>query len=429
MKNDVKVLLLGLTGILCLFSTARSQQNFKPGYVITSSNDSLKGSVDFREWGYNPARITFRNAAGQTQVFSPADIREFGIPPRDFYVSRKVSLDLSSFKIDDLMSYKEPRSAKDTLLFLTVIVKSRTSLFFIKDMNDREHFYIEKENRIPEELILKKNIKKASEGIVEEKSYIVTTEIFKGQLILLFADCPALKEDIDGSEYKTASLRSLIIRYNKCQPGGTVQFVKKPEKIRARFGLLAGLQMSHLKFTGSANEDLPAIHFPSCSSFTGGVSLYLVMPRERAQYILLNELVYQSYSTQGTISQYEEAWQYYINSYSFDIAYIKLNTLLRYQYPNWVIHPFANIGMSNGYAIKTTNTRTSEEHLTGKISTETGPVFDSFRKYEMGLLVGAGASFLGIGAEFRVEWANGMSTLSGEHSTVRSYYVLVSYTF
>jgi len=256
----------------------------------------------------------------------------------------------------------------------------------------------------------------------------VTTEIFKGQLILLFSDCPALKEEINGSEYKTASLRSLFVLYNECQSGGSVQFVKKPDKIHVRFGLLAGLRMSHLKFSG-IYPDLPSINFPSCYSFTGGVSLYLIMPRERAQYVLLNELVYQSYSTQGGITQFGFPSVTINNAYSFNIANIKLNTLFRYQYPNWKIHPFANIGMSNGYSIKTTNTKTSDIHYLFDSTSTTGPALDSFRKYEVGILVGAGASFLGLGAEFRMEWTNGMSPLSSVNSTVRSYYLLVSYTF
>jgi hypothetical protein len=154
------------------------------------------------------------------------------------------------------------------------------------------------------------------------------------------------------------------------------------------------------------------------------------MPRERAQYILLNELVYQSYSTHGTITDIGIPFVNHINNtYSFDIAYIKLNTLLRYQYPNWRIRPFANIGMSNGYSIKNTNNKTSEKYVNNLITTTDGPALDSFRKYEAGLLIGAGASFLGLGVEFRVEWTNGMSSLLATNSTVRSYYLLVSYTF
>lgn len=412
-----------------MVSTATSQQNFKPGYIITNSNDSLKGFIDFREWGYTPSKITFRRPTGEKQDFTPGQIREFAIPPREYYVSRKVSLDLTSFDINDLTSFGKPRSVKDTLLFLSVIVKGKTSLFFIKDRNDREHFYIEKENQPTEELILKKNMKTSDEGFTNSsKIYLVTTEIFKGQLILFFSDCLALKEEINGSEYKTASLRSLVVHYNECHPGGIVQFVKKPEKIRVKFGLLAGMRLSQLKFSGSY-PDLPSINFPSCYSFTGGVSLYLIMPRERAQYILLNELVYESYSTQGGITQFGFPSVTINNAYSFNIASIKLNTLFRYQYPNWKIHPFANIGMSNGYSIKTTNTKTSDIHYLFDSTSTTSPALDSFRKYEVGILVGAGASFLGLGAEFRVEWTNGMSTVYALNSTVRSYYLLVSYTF
>ncbi len=65
-----KILLVVAVSLLaCPFVVA--QENFLPGLVVTKSNDTLSGQIDYRNWRNNPARISFRSDA----TFPPPILR------------------------------------------------------------------------------------------------------------------------------------------------------------------------------------------------------------------------------------------------------------------------------------------------------------------------------------------------------------------
>jgi hypothetical protein len=406
----------------------QGQTTFKEGYVITNTGDTVKGQVDWRQWAFNPDHILFRTSAGNNETFKPGDIREFHIKNEEYFISAMVSLDLSDIKVQDIVTQKEARTAKDTTLFLSVIVKAKTSLYFFKDVDDREHYYVQKQGSPMLELLLKKSYKGSYENSATSNNYVVTVELFKGQLIVLFADCIQVKNDINISEYNTRSLKKLILKYNECI-GESPAYIVKPEKMKVRIGIVAGPFWGTLKFSGAATVDVNGAEFNPYFSGTAGVALHLILPRQRAQWDIINELVYEPYRTSGTKFMQQNSLLYYNYSFTFDLAYVKLNTMLRYLYPKWNVRPFGNIGMTNAIAIKTTNTKTVERHYYNVVTTKTGNAIDEFRTYELGFFGGAGVQWKHLGAEVRYEWSNGMSGYAELISNVSTLYLLLSYTF
>jgi hypothetical protein len=86
---------------------------------------------------------------------------------------------------------------------------------------------------------------------------------------------------------------------------------------------------------------------------------------------------------------------------------------------------FVNVGISNGYGFKETNslvikTKAYENYY--KAIAET-------RKWEVGLIAGGGIGGRRFSYEIRGELANGMSALSELSSFSERIYFLVSYTF
>jgi hypothetical protein len=404
-----------------------AQKNFIEGYIITLKKDTLKGTIDYREWNLNPTSINFIDASGKKNTFTPDDILGFFIPPKDYYISSHVSLDLSSFQTKDIVESQKPVMIKDTALFLLTLVKGKASLYYIKDRNDREHFYVSKDGSHLVELLLKKSYVITSENSAVPHGYVATVELFKGQLIVLFSDCPTLKESINNSNYSTASLRSLVISYDECQYS-KIEFVKKEEKTKVKFGVLVGPTLTKISFSGG-DFDLTGAKMTDCYSFLAGVSFHLIFPREQAQWSMVNELVYKPYSNSGSTSVTNWAGAKFDRTFSFNMAYIKLYTMVRYQYPKWKIHPFADFGMSNGYAVKSTNIETQVETFGGTVTTTTDKAFKNPKLYEFGILGGIGISWWNISGEFSYEWAQGMSpevSLTGHENTLS---FVVSYLF
>jgi hypothetical protein len=404
-----------------------AQKNFVRGFIITLKKDTLKGNIDYREWGLNPAMIHFTDEEGNKHTFTPDDIAGFFIPPKDHYTSIHVSLDLSSFQLKDLMEFKEPRSVKDTALFLMTIVKGKASLYYLKDRNEREHFYVSKDNEPLVELLLKKKYIMNSVGSTQESNYVSTLELFKGQLIVLFNDCPEMKALIDRSAYSIPGMRSIVVRYNQCR-NSTMEFVKKEEKIKVKFGILAGPSLTKITFKGGEN-DLSGVKMPDCYSFLAGVSIHLIFPRERAQWSLVNELVYKPYSSSATTSESPWSTLKYDRTFSFKIGYIKLFTLVRYQYPNWKVRPFADFGISNNYKIKMNNTETVVKTFGGTVTTSTEPPINDPKLYELGILGGVGVSFWKVSGELRYEWTQGMSPYTTMSSPENNISFVVSFIF
>ncbi|MGA3012935.1 MAG: hypothetical protein ABSD71_02750 [Bacteroidales bacterium] len=406
-----------------------AQENFIEGYIITLKKDTVKGTIDYREWNLNPISIHFKDNMGKMSILKPDDISGFVVPPKDIYVSSHVSLDLSSLEPKDLIAHKEPKIVKDTALFLLTVVKGRASLFYMKDHNNREHYYVSKDGAPLIELLLKKSYLNTSEGTTLHHNYVATVELFKGQLIVLFNDCPSLNTKINNSDYSIISLRSLVINYNECQHS-TIDFVKKEETVKCKFGLLAGPTLTKISFRGGS-DDLTDVKMSDCYSFLAGVSFHVIFPRERAKWILVDELVYKPYNNSATSSSISMFGDQYNKSFSFNMGYLKLYTLLRYQYPEWKIKPFIDFGMSNGYAILSSHSKTVVQTSfgTGTKRITTGPAIADAKLYEFGITGGIGASIWKINGEIRYEWAQGMSPQTGFAGPEDTIYLVVSYMF
>jgi hypothetical protein len=336
-------------------------------------------------------------------------------------------MDVSSLRTGDLMEYEKPKSVKDTALFLLTLVKGKASLYYQKDKDDREHFYVSKDDSIFTELLLKKSYIKPNDDQPLQKSYAVTVEIFKGQLFVLFNDCPDIKGAINNSEYSSSSLVKIVIKYNDCRHS-TSEFVKKEEKTRVKFGIVAGPTLIKMSFSGG-DSYLKGIKMKDCYSFMAGVSFHLIFPRERAQWSLVNELGYVPYSTSAITSGYSVTGESQDISVSFKMGYVKLYTLVRYLYPMGKFRPFAEFGMSNGYAFKCVNTKTEVSTFYSSVRTTTEPAIQDIRLYEFGLLGGIGVSWKKLSAAVRYEWAQGVSPLMYLKGPQYSSFFVLSFLF
>jgi hypothetical protein len=291
-------------------------------------------------------------------------------------------------------------------------VKGEASLYYFNDRNNREHYYVSKAGAPLVELLLKKSYIKSSEDHTESHGYVATVELFKGQLIVLFNDCPELKEKINNSNYSSASLIALLTVYNNCMHS-TIEFVKKEEPIKFKFGLLAGPTLTKISFRGGA-DDLTGVKMSDCYSFLAGVSFQI-----------------KPYDNKAATSELSWINDKYDRNFSFNMGYLKLYTLLRYQYPKWKIRPFADFGMSNGYAIQSSDTKTVVITYAGTNDkmTTTGPAIKNPKLYEFGILGGVGVSWWKISGEVRYEWAQGMSSQFGFSGPENTMYFVVSFLF
>jgi hypothetical protein len=114
-----------------------AQTDFRPGYVLKNSGDTLFGEIDYRGAAYLAKKCRYREHPGDSiRVFTPDEIKAFRFIDSKYYVSRKI---------------------KDGMFFLEYLIKGEIDLFYIRD-DDWDHFYIKKEDMPLVELPYKEEI-------------------------------------------------------------------------------------------------------------------------------------------------------------------------------------------------------------------------------------------------------------------------------
>lgn len=411
-----------LTILLFLLATyhAYSQENFLPGYVIELNGDTLNGLIDYRNWGKSPEKINFQGPGGEEQLYSPSQIRAFGVED-ERYVSAVVDTEISPVQSGKILPEPQLRLETDTA-FLQTMISGPRSLYYYKDEDGKEHFYIRKDGAF--ELLI---YKKYSEQVDGEK---VIKEIreYAGQLREYLSDCPDIVSETKNADYRKGSLEKVLLAYYDCT-AEEMDFQKTSEKIRVEFGALAGVSSTSLNFKSDNFAALVNTEYPASLGFAGGFSFDVIFPRNRGKWSLNNELLFSSYRVSGRYEDIQSEEQYTITTTEIGFAYLKLNNMIRYKHPFPGFFLFFNAGISNGFAIGETNEMVRESRLFTQIRTEEGAAIEDARKFEQGLLLGLGGKWNRYSAELRYERGNGMSNFSGLNSLTNRFFFLLGYSF
>ncbi|HEY8999843.1 MAG TPA: hypothetical protein VIM89_00725 [Mucilaginibacter sp.] len=151
MKCFYKVLLS--TVLLPILSYAQS--NYKPGYVINLKGDTLKGFIDYREWGTNPDAISFKTTVSDRdpQKFTTADISTFSITGLEKYQSYTGAISMDNPDKDHLSSQRDTSSRVATV-FLRILQNGKNiSVYSYTDALKLRLFFGETPGFKPQELV------------------------------------------------------------------------------------------------------------------------------------------------------------------------------------------------------------------------------------------------------------------------------------
>ena len=134
--------ILFLTLLLGLGATAaRAQADFRPGYVVLPSGDTLRGEVDYRGALRNSLLCKFRPTAGATvQLLQPKALRAFGYRGGDAYRTALTPLP------DSGQIPLQPRVPRP--FFLQVLVDGPAVLYARRDETDHNHYYLQQETAV-----------------------------------------------------------------------------------------------------------------------------------------------------------------------------------------------------------------------------------------------------------------------------------------
>ena len=283
----------------CFPSICCTHKPISAGYVITNSNDTLYGEIDYRGDKLMGQVCKFRSNAGNIVSYTPYDIAAYRFIDSKYFVSKEVS---------------------GKKVFLEFLIKGQVNIYYLRDGGD-DAYFIDKEDMPLTEIPYEEGIRET-----DGKQLFYNTKKHFGILNYYMQDAPEMGKQI--SKMKKPKHDNLVklaenYHYAVCTDGSScIVFEKKLPLIKAAMDGTGGMEYRH---TGE-------------SSFIGGVLLNLWLPRA-------NEKLY--FRTGVLYSRYEKTIEDdYVNLEHFKKPIYKIPLMFEYIYPKSVIRPKAAYGWS-----------------------------------------------------------------------------------
>ena len=246
------------TGRLWLFliaflltQTLSSQTGYKPGYIITLSNDTINGEIFFFSSQKNHKICRFRLSENEKKVeYSPEEIKGYRFDEGKYYISKKVPVN------------------KDTLmLFIEFIIKGKAS-FYYATLNNENHYYIETPEVFTE-------LSEPEVTVAIGEKIVIKQPKYYGKLHYALSDCPEIIPEINKTRLNHTSLINLGKDYHRltCSSGDCIVFEREIKPTSFTIGPFFGYSYSVINFGGRIwDQGVSGIFAGATANFTNILS-------------------------------------------------------------------------------------------------------------------------------------------------------------
>ncbi len=409
------------TALLCFafHNAATAQDKWKPGYVVTVNKDTVRGMIAYLHSHKSPHSIKFRKADEESWIsFLPKDLILFMAregAQEIYYYTITAELDFSEIELARINTSPVSEMVKREF-FGQLLFRGKKSIYYYQDDSlGKKHYLVEYE--------VGKwcDLKNKQYFLNDSKVNLLNSQEYIKQVLTLVSDCHNM--DIPGIfqlELNEKKIVALFKKYNSnCSKTAVLPgYEFKEEKLQVAFGVIAGMNRTSIHISGQ-DVRLDNMQFSKYSGIEGGVYINFISPRTENAWSFYNEILYDNYKIKGHNTSPDingETWDA-----EFSATYVKLFTMIRYQYPYMAVKPFAEFGIVNGLAMKSSSIATSNP---GYPNPEP---FLGFRKYEQSYCLGLGVTYHNFGLESRLEKGNGMSAAGYIQSATTYLHVLLNY--
>jgi len=226
-----KLMKLNCTLLLIAISTIVFAQNeWKPGYILKSQQDTIWGSLQNKNYNENSHAITFRTDENeQPSTYLPDDIYGYRFKEGKFYVSKYVDSTVGR-------------------IFLEYLVNGELDVFFYQDQTGDNHYFVKKDNLPLKELKYKdKFVRK--DGI----RYLLENNQYKGLLSYYTKETSGIKKDITRlNNVNHKSLVKFAKKYHElsCEDGNCMVYGKNLKR-----KIFAAIHHGSLFYTGRYSKE------------------------------------------------------------------------------------------------------------------------------------------------------------------------------
>jgi hypothetical protein len=412
--------LLLLLSCLFILSSGKAQSNFRNGYIVLQNKDTLRGKIDFREWDITPKNIVFLDTnSGKRSTYDANQLSAFQAAGESYH---SFSVRIFPYSLDPVTVINEKFNTDpyDKVVFLRWITGGRLNLYLYKDSASVSYYFaVDATGHAAQLRIISRSATEKGE------TGAVFDNVYKNQLVGLMADCEAVAGKIDRTSYTETPLRKLFFAYNNCGKD-TVERKEKDSGRHVLFLPMIGYANTRARFN-SPLYLVGKFSFPAYSTFTGGVGVLFVLPRNQGRFSILTDVLYQHIHSQSNV--YRE------NYFQTDNGVLNYNTWdldiqFRYRFPTGKVRPFIQAGLANSFIAgnkSQQNTIDAGSGTAGNTTMSEPLLGNSLKSYSPGWVAGAGIQAGRFSLEARIMKSPGMSDLSQIGSSVTNFYFLAAF--
>ncbi|GAB3576646.1 porin family protein [Hymenobacter daeguensis] len=435
MNQKLRCLLLISLGWLGRALTVQAQADFRPGYLVPLSGDTVRGLTDYRGGVRSAELCRFRPTADAPVVaYTPAQLRGYGFASGRYYRTQLLTA------IDSVQYQATPPPQP---VFMEVLASGPLNLYQLRSKTGVDRFFVapatQDAARPVTELIPSRH--PGSDYLT--RAYL-RANLYRGVLTELMVDCPAVRITVASVAFTTSALTGVVQRYNACRApvaatSGAAATVGGRSAGRAgervKLGVVAGVERSRLSVSG-----LSLLENGNFASTVPVVGLGLTVP-----FASISEKLSLRFEALVEPLRYADtflAGPDFGSSYEqmrLNLTYLRMPLMVRYTYPTGKLRPYAQLGASYAYRLKF-DMSVQEGRGTSSGTVAYGPSRTLENRdigavnYEIGLAGSVGVQLPSLAGralafELRAERSSGLIATTGIGSTQQHYFALLSYNF
>jgi hypothetical protein len=339
--------------LILFFSTQMifSQVDFRKGFIINNSGDTIYGTLNYREGSYSYKYCLFRKSLNDSIIkYIPTSIKGYGFIGDKAYESRTV-LSLNQAK-------------EDEIAFFEVLSRGIITLYrYDKD------FYALKADTTFYRLY-----KKRKETDVDGFKSVTYAPTYIGYLNLLMFDSPACLKRIPDIGFDEKSLTKLVEFYNGEKNVSSVSYKSGKPWTSCSLGISGGMSISKLSF--SADEAYSYTFYYMLGSFSTSTSPFIDLSIELSSPRLSEHISFRTdmilYNTKYSSYVYSHIYYHEIRYFTtLDVTQLKVPVGLCYYFRLNKYTPYVNVGVTATFPFKTRNRMLTEENHSGVVTSYT----------------------------------------------------------
>lgn len=330
----------------------KAQSDFRSGYIITNSNDTIKGFINFHGEVLNSNICKFVKSLGDNPtIYKPGDIFGYRFADGKYYVTYTIKINGDSKTV-----------------FLEFLLNGIVDLYCYKDING-DHFYIDDKNNNLVELTNDDLISTKWEYTrtgTSKSQFVTKSNKYIGVLNYLFSDQSSLQNKIKEVKLNRPSLITIARDYHNlsCKGNDCIVYEMPVAKVKYRFSPIISFSNSKLSLSQVGSK------IENSRNVSAGLLISMWFRGLNEKYSIDYEFDFSMRhykSTSKTLSSTGVTKIY--DDYNIDQNSLNNTLSVKYMFPERIIRPMLYLGISTGYYFKSNVKDLREEESVGIVRT------------------------------------------------------------